>query len=565
MFVDTGAAYSQVAGPSRIPTGPFFDKLDGPRQEHFLQPDRQQDSVLTTVIPSPNLRFSELDSEHNMPRSVSSPVTLNSPDTTSPANYRQWDIQNHSGVSENPTHSTLPSSMHNPYPSVSNFNSARPYSAHGRVAPLSLKKGSNRRSPSLSAINMGIMDAARQDTAPVRERPQCIQTHQQPRPQWFDTSAIPVTRSQSFGQAQLALRQRVAPRCPRPLPPVPLSRPSSPASSDCSGGSPRPLPTPPSQTVYPELTLAPSSPLSIMSTSPRVDISETSPITFSPSPAAEASSPSESEPPSPLTPGSAMTDLENSLNSLSFSSPSRSLSRAARKKGRRIHAFPYKCARGPARFSTTSLSSQVSVPPVPPPAYLHRRNRDKMAKLLRVLGESPPTSLVFAEQELHVSDSILEETKADLDAILPDKSVSIVSNDGDDDPLEEQKVRKAQSDPDAGHGVRLQSPSARPSTPARLLQRTKKGRRDDRAARYVVSFSGDTSTPSPTRLTFKPSTPKLKPIGSYSRSAYGMQTEQVKEDTPPPPHTCSSSGIGRPVLAVTTMGARERAESMGRG
>lgn len=109
------------------------------------------------------------------------------------------------------------------------------------------------------------------------------------------------------------------------------------------------------------------------------------------------------------------------------------------------------------------------------------------------------------------------------------------------DPLESKLSRKALSDPDAGHGAftttkRSMVPtSVYTKTTTRVLHRTRKGRADvDKAARYVVSLAGDSSSPTPERFTFKLTT-KVKPPGSYLRSAYGLEAKKETEEVPPLP------------------------------
>ena len=75
----------------------------------------------------------------------------------------------------------------------------------------------------------------------------------------------------------------------------------------------------------------------------------------------------------------------------------------------RPHASPYKYVQN--SYSTTSLSSQISVPPVPPPAEIRKRNRDKMAKLMRVLGDSPPPHMVFGKVQEQVLRGVTVETE----------------------------------------------------------------------------------------------------------------------------------------------------------
>lgn len=383
-------------------------------------------------------------------------------------------------------------------------------------------------------------------------------------------------RTQSLHHTQSNGKKRL-PRLPRPLPPVPLSRPSSPVESEESSplhGS-RPLPLPPAGMEELEPALQ-SAPANLDTTPSRDQRAQTPPLSFSPSPAGFAVSPDD-ELPSPLSPTTPDSSFPNlSLASMRSTSTINTLlttptlgKKRSRRDGR-VHASPYKWARGPARFSTTSLSSQISVPPMPPPAEVRRRNRDKMAKLIRKFGDCPPSHLVFGEQE--DPDAIEEEIiavpepESELIPSPPKVSVErpprrsdasssssatcipdlvdekIRSYSGADvDPLETKLARKALSDSDAGHstfssGKRDGPPiSVHTKTTTRVLHRMKKGRADaDKAARYVVSLAGDSTSPASARYTFKLTT-KVKPCGSYLRSAYGLEMKKVEEEVPPLP------------------------------
>ncbi|EJC97637.1 uncharacterized protein FOMMEDRAFT_32408 [Fomitiporia mediterranea MF3/22] len=461
-----------------------------------------------------------------------------------------------------------------------------------QVAPLNFNRRHRRKSQSMTRIETEMTDykrdAARTFDASVMHVPQA---------HYLQGSIEPcITRRQSLPDTSLSSEagDGSLKRLPRPLPPVPreVSRPGSPASSISSFSSascPRPLPTPPNQSpanAISPITFTPATPLTspddtfpVLSTPPRT----TKKLLVPPC------SPPETDPANaaPLSPLSIITDLSNISRATSGVSPRspRGTGPAARKR-HQIHASPYKLARNPTRFSTTSLSSQISVPPVPPAAELRRRNRDKMAKLIRVLGESPPTELVFpTEYDDRTSsdfgkgkrggrgrrggrestDTIKEEpAEFHVPKVLEPLRRSLSLNDSSSSVF--GKMKKSLSDPDAGHGVRVQSPTAPTSTttssrlnlnpPSSFLRlRTKKGRADiDKAPRYVVSLfgtaeSGAASTTTTSdgtgtgtgtgteRLTFKlnAATPKMKPTGSYLRGAYKTDAKPVEVKLPPLP------------------------------
>ena len=173
-----------------------------------------------------------------------------------------------------------------------------------------------------------------------------------------------------------------------------------------------------------------------------------------------------------------------------------------------------------------------------------------MAKLIRVLGESPPSELVFASErsslaEDGVEEPIMEEPEKKegggaLSSFEPlRRSLSL--------GFDERtgifgKSKKALSDPDAGHGVRATSPTAPRSLspPSAFLRlRTKRGRSgNDKAPRYVVSLFGSAdSSATPERLTFKLNVPnpKTRPTGSYLRGAYKTDVKRAEVKIPPPP------------------------------
>ncbi|KAI5118540.1 hypothetical protein M0805_008481 [Coniferiporia weirii] len=461
---------------------------------------------------------------------MSSTVVLNSPLTTSP-NHQHWDMLEDLAESEQPDYSHFPRRSSIPADIQSNSSgcsSVESLDAHAYVAPLSLKRRPRRKSLSLAIIDTGL-DAAQLSADVDEDQQYQNQLNRYSTQRWQSSTArlAPPTlmRSQSLGQTQLPSQQGISKRCPRPLPPVPLSRPSSSGSSCRSGSSsPRPLPTPP---AYDDRTRTPTSPLPTIPLSPHAYRPITPPLTFSPPPAEEAW---ESEPASPSTPGAGVGDLEDSLGSFSFLSSPRVPTRVGNKSYRRVHASPYKCARG-ARFSTTSLSSQVSVPPVPPPAEIRRRNRNKMAKLLRVLGESPPSHLVFREQILNISEEPISEAADDDTAGRPDAVPDMRGASLDSaDTLEEETSLKARSDPDAGHGGPPQSPAVRSPPSPRVLRRPKRGRSDDRAARYVVSLADGMARPvTPPWLSFKLG--KAKQSAERPKSAQG-EGRVSAEDAP---------------------------------
>lgn len=206
-----------------------------------------------------------------------------------------------------------------------------------------------------------------------------------------------LTRSQSLHNTQRN-GKRSLPRLPRPLPPVPLTRPSSPVDSDESLNGCRPLPLPPvhADEVEPALQSAPAS----LDPTPSLDQNQkaqTPPLTFLPSPSGEAASPDD-DLLSPLTPTSpdtgypdmtfASTQSSSSINTL-LTTPTLAKNRS-RRDGR-IHSSPYKCARNPARFSLTSLSSQISVPPHAPygrdPSAKPRQDGEASTQVWRVPPE----------------------------------------------------------------------------------------------------------------------------------------------------------------------------------
>jgi hypothetical protein len=442
--------------------------------------------------------------------------------------------------------------------------------SHGQsfVAPLSFRRDSYRKS-SISSLTEG-------DSTEINNVLSSSDTTQ-------DSSHSLLRRNSS-------LRRQL-----RPLPPVPpnVSRPASPASSVSSSnsatGAPRPLPLPPSsfnseRPVSGETV----STIGFAPPSPRLTclIPNISTATLPPSTEPEAGHDS------PISPVSALTDATSAFSILTprigESFPKKGAKKtdggSARKHKHtsRVHASPYKLARSASRYSVTSLSSQVSVPPVPPPSELRRRNREKMAKLIRMLGDSPPKEMVFAIEQAYAEleagsveweqpsrgtkttlsrpktapspvpehphkpnslDSDRVRPKASLtfssDTKLHSRSISLSGSCSDYDSIYSSK--KAVSDPDAGH-IALSPVTSRStfsttntlSSPFSRL-RPKKGR-SGTSERYVVSLAGGDAERVSLRLAGSGANPnRMKPSGSYLRGAYKKDAKPVEVRVPPLP------------------------------
>ena len=205
---------------------------------------------------------------------------------------------------------------------------------------------------------------------------------------------------------------------PRPLPPLPRHnveaepRLSSESTLGVSQFNVRRLPTPPlppaeSEKVefprYEEARMSNSWPLDVpedislnhLSISTLKSNVSTSEIIFS------------HEPTSPITSGSSSTTDVSSIRPPAKTPKVKPP--IPPRPAPRPHASPYKYVQN--SYSTTSLSSQISVPPVPPPAEIRKRNRDKMAKLMRVLGDSPPPHMVFGKVQEQVLRGVTVETE----------------------------------------------------------------------------------------------------------------------------------------------------------
>ena len=184
-----------------------------------------------------------------------------------------------------------------------------------------------------------------------------------------------------------------------------------------------------------------------------------------------------------------------------------------------------------------------------------------MAKLIRVLGDSPPSDLVFAaererERMSFGSEDAVEEESVENFSNTPitfnpmRRSVSLGVGDSTTSFFGKMK---ALSDPDAGHGIRAQSPLTGQFPPAKptsfLRRRSKKGRADkDKAARYVVSLFDAAESKTSERLTFKVHTeaPKTRPAGSYLRGAYKYDAKSVEVKTPQLPSKIPGIDLPRP-------------------
>lgn len=564
---------AQVAGPSRIP-GTVSSK------ERLLMSTKKAGRILGEGISTSFLRLEGSEQNRDM---RTSEVVLNSPDNALPL-PSPWDspedksmasssIVNSSKATSQTTFPTSQRSTIDPHYRSNKKLSASTSSTESAVyvAPLNIKPRIRRKSLSLAAIELDKSMFISPDQSHISTDSVSSQYHSQGtrRKQLPNTpvSQFPPSRSASLnGTPESLVRSQSLRRNPRPLPPVPNgrasicisptpgSRPASPSGSISSFSSSnnahlalRPLPVPPAVEGSPCPSASSSSSGPSPRPSPRIvcDLPAHSSLLVVTNPSSSPVSPAtslsplefaeDSEPPSPHTPLSPTSGITN----LSILSPSPKKLRPARRKSR-VHASPYKLAlrggpMGPARFSTTSLSSQVSVPPIPPAAELRRRNRDKMAKLMRVLGESPPSDLVFSPEN---SDSprLNKVAEEDRKIFIPhfrsasiDTQFSMMS--------EFDKSRKALSDPEAGHGLQVKSSNNNTTTisqqrsrsPSGFLRlRPKRGRTGVTAARYVVSLGGTDHE----RLTFRVlgdgPFAKKKPSGSYLRGAYALDAKESK-------------------------------------
>ena len=167
-----------------------------------------------------------------------------------------------------------------------------------------------------------------------------------------------------------------------------------------------------------------------------------------------------------------------------------------------------------------------------------------MAKLMRVLGESPPSELVFSPDDTN-APRLGRVSEEDRNIFIPHfRSASIDTQFSHALDVEKSQKKKALSDPEAGHGIRTCTSNAnittisppnsnttisqpRTRSPSAFLRlRAKRGRSTGTAARYVVSLGGADHE----RLTFRVLgegglLAKKKPSGSYLRGAYALDAK----------------------------------------
>ncbi|KAL5480925.1 hypothetical protein ACEPAI_9866 [Sanghuangporus weigelae] len=534
----------QIAGPSSISMG--LDSQYQPFKERQMASNQKAERVFGTPVPASFLKHGVIAGGVMTEKTDGKTISLNSPVSRCPTSFLPWNPR--LPQSSDTTISALPQ--------VSEDSALS--SAAGTIVPvppLNFKRRTQRRSFSMAKIETELTDYKR-DAAPFVNE---LNTHNFQTDSHLQRAGEPcIPRRQSLPEtttsAALPSNEGASRRSLRPLPPVPTSRPASPTSSNSSHQSnngPRPLPNPPFR--------LPRVPVPSVTPSMLVPVNPDSPPTESSS--AESTLPRETAPLrlsvnvkresdlfSPLSPLSLITDLPKTLRIPAVPTAPSPRSSEARKR-HRIHASPYKLTRNPTRYSTTSLSSQVSVPPVPSPAELRRRNREKMAKLIRVLGESPPSDLVFAAERERDRISVDSENAVEEESVENHSNTPITF-----DPIRRSVSlgigvstttlfgkKKALSDPDAGHGIRAQSPPGiqSPTKPTSFLRRrSKRGRADkDNVPRYVVSLFDAGESKTSERLTFKlhTETPKARPAGSYLRGAYKYDAKCSEAKTPPLP------------------------------
>ncbi|KAL5499112.1 hypothetical protein ACEPAH_1630 [Sanghuangporus vaninii] len=534
----------QIAGPSSISTR--LDSQCQPFKERQRQmaSNQKAERVFGTPVPASFLKHGIIARGIMSEKTDGKTISLNSPVSRCPTSFLPWNPR--LPQSSNPTISALPLVSEGSAPSPA----ARTIVP---VPPLNFKRQTQRRSFSMAKIETELTDYKR-DAAPFLNG--LDTNNSQPGSHFQRTGEPCISRRQSLPETTTGTsNEGVSKRPLRPLPPVPTSRSASPTSSNSSHQShngPRPLPNPPFRLPrVPVPSVTPSMLAPVNTDSPPTDSSsaesnpprETAPLRLS------VNVKHESDLFSPLSPLSLITDLPKTLRIPAVPTAPSPRSSEARKR-HRIHASPYKLSRNPTRYSTTSLSSQVSVPPVPSPAELRRRNREKMAKLIRVLGECPPSDLVFAAEHERERASVdsenaveeesvenLSKTPITLDPIRRSVSLGI----GDSTTSLFGK-KKALSDPDAGHGIRAQYlpgvQSSSPKSTSVLRRRSKRGRADkDNVPRYVVSLFDAGESKTSERLTFKlhAEPPKTRPAGSYLRGAYKYDVKCSELKTPPLP------------------------------
>ncbi|OCB84910.1 hypothetical protein A7U60_g8132 [Sanghuangporus baumii] len=538
----------QIAGPSSIPTGLDSQYQPFKERQRQMASNQKAERVFGTPVPASFLKHGIIARGAMTEKTDGKTISLNSPISRCPTSILPWNPR--LPQSSDTTISALPLVSEDSAPSPAANTIAT-------VPPLNFKRRTQRRSFSMAKIETGLTDYKR-DAAPFVNESN-MHNNSQPDSHLQRAGEPGISRRQSLPEtttsAVLPSNEAALKRPLRPLPPVPTSRSASPTSSNSSHQShngPRPLPNPPFRLPrVPVPSVTPSMLVPVNPDSPPTDSSsaestpprETAPLRLS------VKVKRESDLFSPLSPLSLITDLPKTLRIPVVPTAPSPRSSEARKR-HRIHASPYKLTRNPTRFSTTSLSSQVSVPPVPSPAELRRRNREKMAKLIRVLGESPPSDLVFAaererERTSVDSENAVEEESAENLSKTPitfdpiRRSVSLGIGDSTTSLFGK---KKALSDPNAGHGIRaqsppgVQSPSLKPTS--FLRRRSKRGRADkDNVPRYVVSLFDAGESKTSERLTFKlhAKTPETRPAGSYLRGAYKYDVKCSELKTPPLP------------------------------
>ena len=305
---------------------------------------------------------------------------------------------------------------------------------------------------------------------------------------------------------------------PRLLPKVPIPRPVSPTSpSYSSHGHSRPLPIPPLPVPPASMTVAthkplirrkppPPSPSSIQDDTATATASASASAYSLSTFAACTHSTSDSEISSPLL--SRPSRFEDSPSS---STQTIILAPKAPTTQRRVYASPYKFARN--AYSTSSLSSQVSVPPVPSSEEIRKRNISKMNKLVRILGESPPHHLVFGKAALIVPESNTPKHTSRLEVGQHHRWLSAdTSTENEGRPLLDKIKNRTSFIADAEKSPPGSTTPSPPHSPARL-RRSRPKKEDGQRFQRVVSVNLDALSPSiskSSRLTIKTSSPDLR-------------------------------------------------------